>query len=250
MPMKALSRSALGALLFIGVWYAAAAGLDKSMILPGPAVVFRALLQLLAQADTWNAIYYTAVKVLLTLVLVLLTGVATGIWLGRAPVAEQMSRPLILVIQAVPVISWLSLVIFSWGISWQGPVFIAFLSLWPTAVLTTLSGMRALDRDLLEMARLYRVSRYKVMRDIYRGALLPFFLAATRVCLGQAWKVILVAEFLVGDKGLGVQIAWARQLFDVNGIYACTLCAVLLGLLSEGLAQYGLKRMAGRWTQV
>jgi NitT/TauT family transport system permease protein len=237
----------LGGLFFLALWHIAAVWLDKSMILPRPAAVFYALAVLLPQPVTWGAIFHTAWKVALTLLLVLTTGVALGFFLGLAPTAEKLSRPVLMVIQAVPVISWLSLVIFSWGISWQGPVFIAFLSLLPTVVLTTVSGVRQLDQNLLEMARLYQVPKRKVWRYIYRGALLPFVVTALEVCIGQAWKVMLVAEFLVGDKGLGVQIAGARQLFNVTGVYAYTLCAVLLGLLTEGLIRYGLERKVKGW---
>lgn len=160
-----------------------------------------------------------------------------------------MSRPIIMVIQAVPVISWLSLVIFTWGISWEGPVFIAFLSLLPAAVLTTIAGVQNLDNKLLEVARIYRVPRRIVLREIYLGSLLPFIFAVVDVTLGQAWKVILVAEFLCGDQGLGVQISWARQIFDVPGVYAYTLLAVILGLITERLIKHYLGRISRQWAQ-
>lgn len=245
--MRPWARSLLGIALFILLWETLARLLSKSLILPKPEIVFRVLGGLLFQASTYNTALQTAWKVLLALSLVLVLGVFLGLLLGLVRPLHDMSRPIIMVIQAVPVISWLSLVIFTWGISWQGPVFIAFLSLLPTAILTTIAGVQNLDRKLLEMARIYRVPWPRVLKDIYLGSLLPFFIAVVDVSLGQAWKVILVAEFLVGDQGLGVQISWARQVFNVPGVYAYTLLAVILGMLTERLIKHYLGKVAKRW---
>ncbi|HWP97664.1 MAG TPA: ABC transporter permease subunit [Syntrophomonadaceae bacterium] len=233
--------------IFLLIWQVLAVYLNKSLILPEPGLVFRVLGSLLLQTSTLGAALQTAWKVLLALGLVLVLGILLGLLLGLAKGLQDMSRPIIMVLQAVPVISWLSLVIFTWGISWQGPVFIAFLSLLPTAILTTIVGVQNLDSNLLEMARIYRVPRSRVIREIYVGSLLPFIIAVVDVSLGQAWKVILVAEFLCGDRGLGVQIAWARQYFDIPNVYAFTLLAVILGLLTERIIKYYLGRISKRW---
>lgn len=245
--MKPWQRSCLGVAIFLLFWQVMAVYLNKSLILPKPGLVFRVLGSLLLQSSTLGAALQTAWKVLLALGLVLVLGILLGLFLGLLKSLQDMSRPIIMVLQAVPVISWLSLVIFTWGISWQGPVFIAFLSLLPTATLTTIAGVQNLDSNLLEMARVYRVPRSRVIREIYVGSLLPFIVAVVDVSLGQAWKVILVAEFLCGDRGLGVQIAWARQYFDIPNVYAYTLLAVILGLLTERIIKYYLKRISKRW---
>jgi NitT/TauT family transport system permease protein len=116
--------------------------------------------------------------------------------------------------QAVPVVSWLTLIVFAWGIGWKGPLFIAVVALLPMAALTTVSGVHSLDRDLLDMARLYGVPRGRVLRHVYFGSLLPFVVAVLDVSVGQAWKVILVAEYLCGGSGLGVRILMARMNVD------------------------------------
>ena len=245
--MKKQTFLFLGIVLFIILWHAAAVWLNKSLILPAPLEVFKTLTVLLVKPSTLSAAFHTLWKVLLALFLVLVLGISTGLLLGIVKPLREMFRPIIMVIQAVPVVSWLSIVIFSWGISWQGPVFITVISLIPTAVLTTVSGVRNLDENLLEMSRVYQVSRYKVIRFIYQGALFPFVAAIVDVCIGQAWKVILVSEFLVGNQGLGVQISWARQFFNVTEVFAYTLCAVLMGLITEKFIKFALGKASRRW---
>lgn len=245
--MRSWLRALSGIAVFILAWEASARILNKGLILPEPGVVFRALGGLVLQSYTLEVAAQTAWKVLLALALVLALGICAGLLLGLVKSLNDMARPIIMVIQAVPVISWLSLVIFTWGISWEGPVFIAFLSLLPTAILTTIAGVQNLDRKLLEMARVYRVPRSRIIREIYLGSLLPFIIAVIDVTLGQAWKIILVAEFLCGDSGLGVQISWARQVFNVPAVYAYTLLAVILGMATERFIKHYLGKVSKRW---
>jgi NitT/TauT family transport system permease protein len=194
-----------------------------------------------------QAALQTVWKVFLALGLVLVLGVFLGLFLGISTRFYEMMRPIIMIIQAVPVVSWLSLVIFSWGIGWRGPVFIAFLSLIPMALLTTVSGVKNLDRKLLEMARVFKVPKSRVIKDIYLGALIPFIIAIVEVCIGQAWKVILVSEYLCGDSGLGVEILSARYDVNIPEVYALTLIAVLLGIITERLIKQAVGRMSLKW---
>jgi NitT/TauT family transport system permease protein len=248
--MKTGLRSLVGIIVFILLWQLLAVILDKSIIVPTPGETFGLFFRLLLSPATLLAGLQTAWKVLMALGLVLLLGLPLGLIIGLFEPLYDMSRPIIMVIQAVPVISWLSLVLFTWGRNWQGPVLIAFLSILPIAILTTVSGVRNLDKKLLEMARLYQVPARKIMHDIYFGSLLPFIIAIIDVSLGQAWKVILVAEYLCGDSGLGLKIFDARSFVDTPSVYAYTLLAVLLGIITERLIKMGTGRLSKLWVPV
>ncbi len=245
--MKALGYSLAGIGIFLLCWHIAAVLYGQSLVLPTPAETLVVLHRLITNITTFQAAFETAWKVFLSLFLVITVGIPLGLLLGLVDKLYEMFRPIIMVLQAVPVISWLALVIFIWGIGWEGPLLIAFLSLLPMAVLTTISGVRNLDKNLLEMAKVYRVPFKNIFRDIYLGSLVPFIVAIIDVSIGQAWKVILVAEYLCGDKGLGVQIAWARQFVDIPQVYALTLIAVIMGLITERLIKFWMGRFSKRW---
>lgn len=245
--MRTLYRSVVGIVIFIFLWFLAALFINESIIIPSPLLTFKVFLDLFSDPQIIEAALHTFWKVLLALCLVLILGILLGLLMGLVDTFYEMSRPIVMVIQAVPVVCWLSLVIFSWGISWQGPIVIAFFSLLPMAILTTVSGVRNLDSKLLEMAKLYQVPAGKVFKDIYMGSLLPFIVAIIDVSVGHAWKVIVVAEYLCGNHGLGVLIAWARQRVDVTEIYALTLLIVLLGLGSEAFIRIILRRISAKW---
>lgn len=236
-----------GITFFLILWQLLALFFGWSIILPPPLEVLPTMGNLLFEPDTGAAIGQTAWKVLLSLALVLLIGIVLGLLLGMVKPLYEMMRPIIMVIQAVPVISWLTLVIFAWGIGWRGPVFITFLALLPMALLTTVSGVRNLDHKLLEMARVYKVPASRVFKDIYIGSLLPFVAAIIDVSIGQAWKVILVTEYLCGNSGLGVKILSARYAVDSTGVYAYTLLAVILGIITERLVKLAMGRLSAKW---
>ena len=173
--------------------------------------------------------------------------VALGMIFGLYPAFHDAFRPLLLAVQAMPVISWLALVVFAFGIGWRGPVFIASLAFLPSAIFTTVAGVRSFERDLVEMADLYGVRGVRRWRDLYFGSLAPFMRAIVDTVSGGAWKAVLVAEYLCGGEGLGVRIAWARQMADVEGVYALSLLAVILGLLGEWGIRMSLRRVRRRW---
>lgn len=185
----------------------------------------------------------TGGKCALALTATVVIGIPLGIGLGLSPPLYGLFRPLLMVAQAVPVVSWLTLVVFTWGTGWRGPVFLTFMAGLPLTVLTTVSGVRSLDRGLLEMARVFQVPRIQILSDIYPGALLPFISAALNVGVGQAWKVMLVVEYLCGSDGLGAQILAARGRIDLPAVWALTMVAVTLGLVTERTVTTGLARM-------
>ena len=245
--MKNFWRILAGIAILILLWQLAALELDRSILVPAPSETLRLLFHNFTTPNTLLAAGQTAWKVLFALALAIFLGLPLGLLLGLSDAAYNLLRPLIMVVQAVPVISWLSLVIFTWGIGWRGPVFISFLSLFPVAVLTTVAGVHDLDKDLLEMAKLYRVPWKKVVREIHLGSLLPFIAAILDISIGQAWKVTLVSEYLCGGNGLGEAILTARMNVDIPAMWALTLGAVLLGLLSEALIKSVLRRFRHAW---
>lgn len=245
--MIKLKRSLLGLILFFTIWQVLAIYLDANTIIPGLAEIFIILTNLIYKKTFLLAVVSTIGKVVVALSLTLLIGIPLGVLLGINSKLYDMFRPIIMIIQAVPVISWLTLVIFAWGIGFKGPIFITFLSLFPIALLTTISGVRNLDNNLLEMATLYRVPGWLIIKDIYLGSLVPFIVAILDVTLGQAWKVILVSEYLCGNSGLGVLILAARYEVNPPKVWALTFLAVLLGLLTERLVKMLLGKVAKQW---
>ena len=240
-------RILLGLLIFFGSWLILSMMLSQSLILPTPMETFSALVEILRDSTTYSAMLSTIAKGFMILGLIIAVGLPVGFVMGLSDKIYELLRPTVMIIQSVPVISWLALVIFMWGIGWKGPVLIGFLSLLPISIFTIVEGVRSIDRDLLEMVKVYRVPKIKVFKYVYIGSLIPFIKAVVDVSVGNVWKTVLVTEFLCGDKGLGVMISWARQYVDVPRVYAITLMAVGLGIGTERIAKKLMSLTTRRW---
>lgn len=245
--MKKILQTLIGITLFLLLWQALSSILKKSIVLPMPVETLSLLISNLFATDTLISIWQTTWKAVFALAWAILVGFPIGLVLGLFPSLYRIFRPIIMVMQAVPVISWLTLIIFAWGVGWKGPIFITFLALLPVSILTTVSGVRSLDIDLLEMARLYRVPRRKILKDIYLGSLLPFITAILDVGIGQTWKAILVSEYLCGGDGLGVMILMARMNIDTPRVWALTLIVVILGIVTEHLMKLATRKVSPSW---
>ena len=240
--MKKAQQVLMSLLFFLLVWQATAILVSKDIIIPAPVSTLPLIGHFIASGEILTPIWQTTWKVIVALFLSMFIGVPVGYFLGKSSFLYGFFRPWIMVLQAVPVISFLTVVIFAWGIGWKGPIFITTLSLLPASILTTISGVRNLDLHLLEMASFYKVPSKRVFRDIYLGSLLPFISAILDVSIGLVWKVTLVTEYLCGGDGLGEQILMARMNVDTSGTWALTLIAISLGLATEILSKRLLKR--------
>jgi NitT/TauT family transport system permease protein len=230
-------------LVFLLIWQIISLVIAKNIIVPVPSKVLSMIASSLYAKETLLAIWQTTWKVFLALVLSTFLGILIGFLLGKSGTLFRFFRPWIMVIQSVPVVSWLTLVIFAWGIGWKGPVFITVLSLLPASIFTTISGVHNLDSNLLEMANFYRVPRSRIFRDLYLESLLPFFIAILEINIGQTWKVILVTEYLCGGNGLGEKILMARMNVNSAEAWAFTIIAVILGISTEALLKFILRKV-------
>jgi len=163
----------------------------------------------------------------------LAAGFFTGFLMGLNKVFYELLRPLISVVQSVPIISWLALAMLWWGVGDKGPIVIVFLTLFPIVTLNVYEGVLNIDKKLVEMAKIYKVKRSRIFRDIYLGSVFPFVVSAISVSTGLLWKSVAVAEFMAGSRGIGVEIAWAKSKLETVDVFAYTVLLVLLGIASE-----------------
>lgn len=240
----------VGIFLLLGLWLIVSLLVGSELILPSPIKVFNTLAVLLKDPRTYQAILSTITKILVVVIATLVLGVALGFAIGLNDKLYQLFRPATLVIQAVPIVTWLALVMFAFGIGWLGPVVVSVLSLFPHVLLSTAVGIRSTDVKLKEMATIYKVPKRKIVRDIYLGSVLPQMVAALQIVMGNVWKVVVVAEYMCGDHGIGVMIAWARQSVAVDKVYAYTALTVILGLVAENIVNGYTRTLLKDWEVV
>ncbi|MBV8651226.1 MAG: ABC transporter permease subunit, partial [Alphaproteobacteria bacterium] len=117
----------------------------------------------------------------------------------------------------------------------------------PLVAMTMREGARTLDRDLNEMATVFRFGAWRRFRHVVAPQLAPFFLISARSGLSLIWKIVLLVELLGRSDGIGFLIQLYFQLFDVPRILACALAFVAVVQLIEWGVLQPLEHRAGAW---
>jgi NitT/TauT family transport system permease protein len=178
--------------------------------------------------------------------LAFVVSIGVGIFMGVNRTAERFFEPNIVVGLTVPSLAWSVIALMWFGISELAPVFTIFVVLQPLITVNIWQGTKALDHEVIEMARAFRAGRAMVIRDVVIPQLVPYLLAATRFGLSLAWKVVVIAELLGLSNGIGYMIHYSFGIFSMLDVFAWTISFTLVMLAVEyGLLKPLEARVAG-----
>lgn len=162
-------------------------------------------------------------------------GAALALVMVRAKAADGLLSPLLTFFQGVPALSWVVFaIIWFHGIE-PRIFFIMVMTTLPAFAFQILGALRGIPRDLLEMVMSFRPTRLKLLRVLILPAVLPDILTAWKVNLGNASRVVVVAELVGATGGIGYQLLQQQQLFDMAGALAWTLQLVIFVLVVQRL---------------
>lgn len=236
-------------LVWLGVWQLAAMAIGQVLFLPSPLQVLGALWGLVWSGLFWGSVWASFVRIGIGF----FAGMALGIVLGCAAAAnrfaELLLRPMLLIIKATPVASFTILALV-WLPSRNLSVLITLLMVMPVVYSGTLGGIRAADKNLLEMAQVYHIGAWRRVRAIYLPALWPALFTACDVALGLAWKSGVAAEVIGQARySIGGQMYLSKINVLVPELFAWTLTVITVSwVFSRGVMflLQQLHKLAGR----
>jgi NitT/TauT family transport system permease protein len=174
-------------------------------------------------------------------------GSAIGILLGRSKKLNAFFDNWLVIFLNVPALVTIILCYVWLGLVESAAILAVVINKLPNVIVTVREGTRALDQDLLDMARCYGFSKRKTLLHVIWPQLHPFIMAATRSGLALIWKIILVVELLGRSNGMGYQLHLYFQLFDVASILAYTIAFVVVMQIIELAVLKPLDKTAQRW---
>jgi len=217
---------------FVVLWQSVVwVGGYQRFVLPGPFVVAERWVTAVTQGTFTPHLATTLSEILLGLALGVSVGLLIGFVLARSTLADRLLSPYIVAAQATPVLALAPVLVIWFGNGLTSKVLIcALICLFPMAVATTV-GLRSVDARLVEMARSVRATRSQLVRTVEVPAALPQILGGLRIAVTLAVVGAIVAEWVGGDRGLGVLLNLARgSLFDTPLLFATLLTIALLGV--------------------
>ena len=233
-------------LIWLAVWQAASLWVGEAILLASPISVFLRLIQLCQTGEFWGSILFSLVRILWGFLLGAgLGGLFAGLAALLRPVEELLS-PLMLVMKTTPVTS-IIIVCLIWIPSRNLSVFTAFLMVFPILYTNLLEGIRATNPQLLEMAVLFQVPRYKRVRYIYLSQLIPYLRSGFAVAVGLSWKAGAAAEVIGIPKGsIGEHLYDAKLFLDTPSLFAWTVVIICMSILFERVFLWGLSKLLKR----
>ena len=207
----------------------------RMLLLASPVQALGRLLALAATAEFWRAAAFSSVRILGGFLLSCVLAVALAALAARLRWVRELLSPLVAVVKAVPVVSFIILALIFLS-SENLSLLISGLMVFPPVYLNLLEGIEHADRQLLEMARVFRVPLSRQLRGIYLPAVLPYFRSAVSLALGLCWKSGAAAEVIGLPAGsIGEALYTAKVYFQTGDLFAWTAVIVAISVLFERL---------------
>ncbi|MCZ8076221.1 MAG: nitrate ABC transporter permease [Paucibacter sp.] len=241
----------LGLALMTGLW--ALFTLKTSSGIPTPAATWDSAVQLFAdpfyrrgpndQGIGWN-ILASLQRVALGFGLAAAVGIPLGFVIGRFEFIGRMVSPLISLLKPVSPLAWLPIGLLVFKSANPAAIWTIFIcSIWPMVVNTAV-GVQRVPQDYLNVARVLKLSEWKVITRILLPAVLPYILTGVRLSVGTAWLVIVAAEMLTGGVGIGFWVWDEWNNLNVAHIIIAIFVIGIVGLLLEWLLMSVARRFS------
>lgn len=234
-------------ILLIVIWQiASSTGLLQSRVLPAPSSVVSAFWHLLISGELWQHVKVSAGRALLGLLVGGGLGLVLGLLNGSSRVASTLLDTTLQMIRNIPALALIPLVILWFGIDETAKLFLVAVGVFFPIYINTYHGIRSVDPQLIEMGRSYGLNRWQLYKDIILPGAMPSILVGLRFSLGLVWVLLIVAETISAQSGIGYMTMNAREFLQTDIVLVGILMYAWLGKLADVFAQL-LERYLLRW---
>jgi len=240
--MKTLEKvfaSVIGIATVLVTWHVAVR-MSGTNIFPSPLSVAQGIEGLMAGGRFWTYVRDSLLRVSAGYLLAVASGIPLGILLGWFPILNSAVNPLIQMLRPISPLAWMPLAVIWFGVGNITPIFLIFLAAFFPIVVSTINAVRNVPRVLLLTGSNFGLSRIDMLRRVVFPATIPSVLTGLRLALGVAWLVVVAAEMIAVDSGLGYLIIDSRNAgkrYDlvVAGMLAIGIIGLMLDLLIRRL---------------
>lgn len=235
MSAKKILKSTLALIFWIAVWAICAGVIDQVFLLPSPLTVAKRLLSLSVTGEFWLKTGISLFRIFLGCVIGIIAGALLAVLSSASSLCHILISPVIHIVRATPVTSFIILVMLWLGYS-NVPIFISALLVVPIIYENIKTGISHTDRELLEVAKVYRFGSIKTLSKVYLPSVRPYLYSACITSLGLAWKAGIAAEVLCQPKNaIGSEIYYSRYYLETPDLFAWTAVVILLSYMLEKL---------------
>ena len=230
--------------VLIALWEAAVrSGLVSELFLPAPSSVAVALWGLVLDGTLWQNLSASLFRLGVGWTLGTLAGIAAGFVIGLSSLARAAGIPVISAVYPVPKIALLPLFILWLGIGETSKVTVVALGVFFPTCIATFGAIDAVPRGIVRMAQSFDVPAFSILRKVVLPAALPGILSAFRITAAIALLLLVAAEMIGAQFGIGAYVLAQGQLMATDNLLAGVVVISVLGLLVGGGLSWLEKRL-------
>jgi sulfonate transport system permease protein len=252
-PLERFARLFLGLVLPLVLallWEAAVdAGLADGRLVPPPSVIWRELADLAKTGELQRHILATLLRVAAGFAIGTVAATVIAAIAGYWDVVRRLIDPTLQGLRAVPSIAWIPLFILWLGIFETSKVALIAAGVFFPVYLGLLGAILSVDRKIVEVGWVFRLSGPAMVRRILLPAVLPAYVLSLRAGLGLGWMFVIAAEFMGASEGLGYLLIDGQQLGKPAEIVAAIITFAVLGKLTDAILAAGAAPFL-RWEDV
>jgi NitT/TauT family transport system permease protein len=244
---RPLTRQLIGLAVLLIVWQAAAnAGWLNPLYMPSPLKIWAALVQLFGAGTIWPHLAATFAAALGGLAIGVVVGVILGAAAAILPVIAELLEPVMILLNAVPRVVLAPLFVIWLGIGLASKVALSFMLVAVLIFFTVYTGIRQVDRKLVERVITLGGGRGTLLREVYMPSVTAWVLGNLKVAVGFAFTGAVVGEFVAATKGLGYLLSFAQSTYNAALMLALVLVIMVFVLLIFIASEWLEKRLT-RW---
>ena len=236
-PARALPRwmAVVSPLILIGAWSALSySGLFPRDIVVPPDVIWQTFLAKWADGELPQHLGNSLMRLIIGYAIGALAGIGLGTLMGASKQAEAFLMPSFLILRQLPTIALIPAFILLFGVGETVKIVLVAKATALPVALGAFQGVRNIPGGYLDVARVFRIGVFTRLFRVILPAILPALFQSLRTALSHSWVVLVAAELLIADNGLGQMMEWGRQSFRLD--------IVLLGVVLTGVIGFALDK--------
>lgn len=216
-------------------------------VLPGPMETWAFIVREYQRGALTRHLWITTERVLISFVVAMAIGVAAGTAMGLSKRIDHLLQGWLMLTLTVPRILLFVIAYLIFGLNDRSLIVALIITVVPTIVVALREGTRAIDRGLVEMATAFRRGRWDLWWRVVLPQLMPYVVGTARGALALAWKMVVLGELIGRTSGVGYQISFYFQFFNMRGILAYGVTMMVVLAVIDLVLMGWLQRRAFRW---
>lgn len=244
--IKKIARTLAVLAFWVIIWHFVAVKVDLAVLVSTPAEVAKRVVTLAGEKQFYTIIINSVYRILSGFGIAVISGIILGIVTAKVKLIDELVSPLLSVIKATPVASFIILALV-WLNKETIPSFISFLMVLPIIHGNVSEGIKNTPSELTEMTKVFGFSFKHKLTKLYLPSIIPYFIAGFKTSLGLAWKSGVAAEVLAFPKySIGKELYQAKNYLETVDVFAWTLTIIVISMILEKILMALVQKLTSK----